>query len=248
MAQGTPWRVVAKLPERELGSGRSDRSVSALLQADSRSSTRSLTVLLMVFGWSDDGWVICKVSARALQTPQSHETPPAPTDARIASSAAQCFASARALWAQTLGSHVFGMHHALHRCMETSTQNNQKTLSKARREAATTHVEKGLHSLRKGVTRFVSRNRRVVSGVTLGAVGLIATGRLAQHRRSSARLFPSIAARIATSKLPLRKAFRSYRRTAARSTALSNGALVSAGALIGTGLTMLLAPRFFAGK
>jgi hypothetical protein len=132
--------------------------------------------------------------------------------------------------------------------METFTQNNQETLANARKEAIAAEVDKGVHRLKKGVTRFVGQNKRAVGGVTLGAVGLLATSRLVRRRRRGARLLPRIAASIVAAKLPLRKTFRSYRKRAGRSPAFSKGALMGAGALIGTGLAVLLAPRWFAAK
>jgi hypothetical protein len=131
--------------------------------------------------------------------------------------------------------------------MEPSTETKQKTLAKAKRQAAVTQLTKGTHRLEKGMTRFVSRNGRIVGAVTLGGVTLLATSRLAMRprRRAMLRLLPRIGARLAMIKAPLRRVFRTARRRSGVSSSWSSVALLSAGALVGTGLTVLVAPRLF---
>jgi hypothetical protein len=118
--------------------------------------------------------------------------------------------------------------------MEPHPQNSQKTQAKAHRQATATHLKKGAQRLQKGMTRFVNHNATLATGVALGASALLAFGTWLRPRPSP-RLLP----RIRDAWPRRRRAFNLNGPTAA-------GALASA-ALIGVGLTMLLAPRFVAG-
>jgi hypothetical protein len=133
------------------------------------------------------------------------------------------------------------------RVMEPSTQTNPRTLAKARAQTTVTEVKKGAHRLKKGMTRFVSHNGQTLGAVALGGITLLATGRLAKRARRRARWGTRIAAGLASAHAPLRRAYRSARRRSAGSSAWPTVALMGAGALIGTGLTMLLVPRRFMG-
>ena len=118
--------------------------------------------------------------------------------------------------------------------MEPHPQNSQKTRAKAHRQATATHLKKGAQRLEKGMTRFVKHNATMVTGVALGAGALLALGNLIRSRPSP-RLLPRIS-----------NAWPRRRRRFNLSGATAVGTLASA-ALIGVGLTMLLAPRFIIG-
>ena len=130
--------------------------------------------------------------------------------------------------------------------METTTHNDQATLTQARKQYAMTQASKAAHALKKGTTRFMDQNGRVVGAVALGAVVLIATVRVARTPRSSPRLLPRLSNGLSARKTPVRRAVRAVRKRAGGGMTVSTGAaLTGAAALIGTGLTLLLAPRLF---
>lgn len=118
--------------------------------------------------------------------------------------------------------------------MEPHPQNSQKAHAKAHRQATATHLKKGAQRLRKGMTRFVNHNATIATGVALSASALLAFGTLLRPRPSP-RLLPRI-----------RDAWPRRSRGFSLNGATAVGTLASA-ALIGVGLTMLLAPRFMVG-
>ena len=123
--------------------------------------------------------------------------------------------------------------------MEQLTQTDPTTLTKARTQYAVTQVTKSLQRLRKGMTRFVGQNGRIIGAVTLGVIMLGTAARVTAQPRTSARFLPSFTNGFATGNKRLRRRM---------SDPISVGVLVSAGALISTGLVMLLRPRVFMGR
>jgi hypothetical protein len=114
--------------------------------------------------------------------------------------------------------------------MEPHAQNSQKTQAKAHRQATATHLKKGADRLQKGVTRFVNHNGKIVSGVALGVGALLALGRLARPPRRRARLLPRMNV--------------SLRRRRPGMNAGTVGVVLGAVALVGAGVTMIVAPRW----
>jgi hypothetical protein len=118
----------------------------------------------------------------------------------------------------------------VHARMEPHPQNSQKTLAKAHRQATATHLKKGAQRLEKGITRFADHNGKIVSGVALGAGALFALGRLARPGRRRPRLLPRM-------NVSLRRRRRGIDPKMA-------GTLIGALALVGAGVTMIVAPRW----
>lgn len=131
--------------------------------------------------------------------------------------------------------------------METLAQADDKTLAKAHSQYAVTQTKKGVHKLQKGMTRFVKHNPWSVGVVSVGGVALLTLARLAQRHNARTRRLPRYASKWAFVRAPLRKAkaIQSRHTRVEVSPRIALGALIGASALIGTGLTMLLAPRLF---
>lgn len=136
--------------------------------------------------------------------------------------------------------------------MELSTQTNRKTLYKAQKEHALTQTRKGMHRLNEGMTRFVRHNARTIRFVALGGASLLVAGRWVsmqrrpRHSRALA-LLARTSAPFVSAKSRSRRALKSAQRRLGSRPAASTAGLIGAGALIGSGLAMLLAPRFFMG-
>ena len=134
--------------------------------------------------------------------------------------------------------------------METTlTQTEDRTLAKARIQQAMSQTKTSMHQLQKSVTRFVGRNSKVMGGIAIGGLTLLAAGRLGTLPRSRVRRrLPRLAASWTQAKMPVKSALGGRRIHGTVNPAVSVIALLSAGALIGTGVTMLLARRLFPGS
>jgi hypothetical protein len=111
--------------------------------------------------------------------------------------------------------------------MEPHPQNGQKTLAKAHRQATAAHLDKGVHRLEKGITRFAIHNGRLLTSVALGAGALFAMGRWARRSPTRASLLSGIRTRDSNG-----------------SNVAAFSAMLGAAALIGAGVTLLLAPHW----
>ena len=153
------------------------------------------------------------------------------------------------VWAQTNSDEQSGSGtaNAAPRGMETLTHADDGLQARARKNDAVTQVKKGMHRLEQGMARFMDHNGRTVNTLAWSGAVLLVAG-LALRPSVRARVAPRLALGWSSIRKPLRKRSWAERMRSRMNPVASVGALACAGGLIGTGVMMILKPKWFTGR